>query len=73
MKLTAPRILGAIAALDVVCFLVSGIFRNADEGIGEIVGGIGWFGFLGLTLVAIVMAVGLLVGSVRRTHARRSH
>jgi hypothetical protein len=70
---TTKRILGGLFALDLCLFALSGIppFRNAKHGIKDVVGGIGWFGFLLTTLVLVVFSVVLLVrsGLTRRNAA----
>lgn len=68
---TTKRILGGLFALDVCLFSLSGIpaFRNAKHGIKDVVGGIGWFGFLLTTLVLVMFSAALLV---RNGLARRS-
>ena len=59
------RILGGLFALDVCLFVLSGIpaFKNAKHGIKDVVGGIGWFGFLLTTLALVAFSVVLLVRS----------
>ena len=62
------RILVGLFALDVCLFALSGIpaFRNAKHGIKDVIGGIGWFGFLLTLLVTIVYSIVLLVRTMRR-------
>jgi hypothetical protein len=66
------RILVGLFALDVCLFALSGIpaFRNAKHGMRDVIGGIGWFGFLVTTLALIVIAVWTLVS--RGIAARRT-
>ena len=70
---TTKRILVGLFALDVCLFALSGIpaFRNATHGVKEVVGGIGWFGFLLTSLVLVVSSAVLLVrsGLARRSAA----
>ncbi|MGE5274222.1 MAG: hypothetical protein ACM3QU_10775 [Verrucomicrobiota bacterium] len=56
-------VLGALFALDVCLFALSGIpaLRNADHGWKWVLGGVGWFGGLLLALVLIGFAVRMLV------------
>jgi hypothetical protein len=53
------KLLGALFALDVCLLVLSGIpaFRNAKHGFKDVIGGIGWFGFLLTTLALIVIAI----------------
>jgi hypothetical protein len=71
MRRTA-KLLGSLFALDICLFVLSGVpaFRNAKHGIKDVIGGIGWFGFLVTTLVLIVIAVWTLVS--RGIAARRT-
>jgi hypothetical protein len=64
VKLT--RILVPLLALDVVLFVLSGVFKDDTHGARWILGGIGWFGFLLTTLALIVLAATALVRSRRR-------
>jgi hypothetical protein len=70
---TTKRILVGLFALDVCLFALSGIpaFRDAKHGVNDVIGGIGWFGFLLTTLVLIVFSAALLVrrGLAARTAA----
>jgi hypothetical protein len=70
MTVSAPKVLGGVAILAAICFVVSGVFRNADHGVGLALGDVGWFGFLLLALTGAVLAVGILV---RSAIGRRSH
>lgn len=67
------RILVGLFALDVCLFALSGIpaFKNATHGMKDVIGGIGWFGFLLTTLVLVVFSAVLLVrrGITGRTAA----
>ncbi len=70
---TTKRLLVSLFALDVWLFALSGIpaFRNAKHGIKDVIGGIGWFGFMLTTLVLIVYSATLLIrrGLAARTAA----
>jgi hypothetical protein len=57
------KVMGALFALDVCLFAMSGIpaLKNAKSGWKDVLGGIGWFGFCLLTLGLIVFAVVTLV------------
>jgi hypothetical protein len=59
------RILVPLLALDVVLFVLSGVFKDDTHGARWILGGIGWFGFLLTTLALIVLAATALVRSRR--------
>jgi hypothetical protein len=50
------KLLGGIFALAIVLFGLGGIFKDAD-GVGGVIGGIGWFGFLLCVPVLVVLAV----------------
>lgn len=50
-----------LAALGVVLFIISGVFKNGG-GWHTVVGGIGWFGFLACLLALLVLAA---IASVR--------
>ena len=63
------RILVPLLVLDVVLFVLSGVFKDDTHGARWILGGIGWFGFLLTTLALIVLAVTALVRSRRRAAA----
>jgi hypothetical protein len=67
MKLA--RILVPLLALDVVLFVLSGVFKDDTHGVRWVLGGIGWFGFCLLTLALIVWAVVAIVRSRRRAGA----
>lgn len=54
----------ALFALDVVLFIMSGVFKDS-HGFKGVLGGIGWFGFLLCTLVLIVWGIVALVRSRR--------
>ena len=54
----------ALLALDVVLFIMSGVFKDS-HGFKGVLGGIGWFGFLLCTLVLIVWGIVALVRSRR--------
>jgi uncharacterized membrane protein len=57
-----------IAVLDIVLFIVAAIIgQHPKEHWKDVLGGIGWFGFLLCTLVLIVIAVGWLVHGRRRS------
>lgn len=51
---------GALVALAVVLFILSGVFKNS-HGFWGVVGGIGWFGFLLCVLLLIVWGIVALV------------
>ena len=56
---------GALVALAIVLFIMSGVFKDS-HGFAGVLGGIGWFGFLLCVLVLIVW------GIVAFTRSRRS-
>ena len=60
------RIMVPLLALDVVLFVLSGVFKDDTHGVKWVVGGIGWFGFLLTTLALVALAVAALVRSRRR-------
>ena len=64
------RLLAGLFALDVVLFVLGGVFRDADHGAKWVIGGIGWFGFLIVTLVLIVLAVAMYAQSIRARRTR---
>ena len=68
---TTKRLLIGLFALDVCLFALSGVptFRDAKHGIKDVIGGIGWFGFMLTTLALIVYSAALLI---RRGHAART-
>ena len=66
MKNQSKMIVGLVG-LGAALFVVSGIFRNADDGWRWIAGGIGWFGFLICALSVLVLGIVAFVRS--RRHA----
>lgn len=63
-------LLPAIAAVDVLLFLGSGIprFRDADSGVDLVVSDVLWFGFLAGLLTLVVLAVVALARRLRPRH-----
>ena len=61
------KLLMTLFVLDVVLLVLSGVFKDA-HGFTGVLGGIGWFGFLLVTLVLIVLA-GTAIAR-RHRHAR---
>jgi hypothetical protein len=59
------RIMVPLLALDVVLFVLGGVFKDDSHGIKWVLGGVGWFGFLLTTLALVVLAVAALVRSRR--------
>jgi hypothetical protein len=60
----------SLLALDVVLFVVAAIIgQHPKEHWKDVLGGIGWFGFLLCTLLLILIAVSWLVHGRRRTGA----
>jgi hypothetical protein len=57
------KTIAALFALDICLLILSGIpaFKNANHGAKDVIGGIGWFGFLLTTLVLVVLAITALV------------
>jgi len=64
----------ALAALDVVLFLLAGIprYSNAQHGIDHIVGGIFWMGFLAGTLALLITLAIWITRATRATRSRRA-
>lgn len=54
------KLLGSMFAADVVLFVLSGVFQDAHGFTGAL-GAVGWFGFLFVTLLLVVLAVVSLV------------
>jgi len=56
-----------ILAVDVVLFLIAAVIgQHPKQHWKDVLGGIGWFGFLFCTLLLILIAVGWLVHGRRR-------
>ncbi len=56
-----------ILAVDVVLFLIAAVIgQHPKQHWKDVLGGIGWFGFLFCTLLLILIAVGWLVQGRRR-------
>jgi hypothetical protein len=57
------KTMAGLFVLDIGLLVLSGVpaFRNAKHGVKDVLGGIGWFGFLLTTLVLVVLAVTALV------------
>ena len=56
----------ADAVLGAVLFALAWIFSESDEGTGEVIGAIGWFGFWICVLALVVLGVVALVRRMRR-------
>ena len=56
VKNLSKKIVGLVV-LGAALFVVSGIFKNDDDGWRWIAGGIGWFGFLICVLSVLVLGV----------------
>lgn len=64
------KLLQGLAVTTVVCFVVAYLTQNVKHGVGAVIGGIGWFGFLITALLLVVLSVITLVRSaVRRARA----
>lgn len=66
MYLTSPRLLKVVAAITVAAFLLSGALRNADHGVGNVVGIVTWFTFLLGLLTTLVLGTVEAVAALRR-------
>jgi len=62
-----PKMIVGLVGLGAALFVISWIFRNADDGWRWIAGGIGWFGFLICALSVLVLGIVAFVNS--RRHA----
>jgi hypothetical protein len=56
----------ADVVLGAILFALAWIFADTDEGAGEVVGAIGWFGFWLCVLALVVLGVAWLVRRLRR-------
>jgi hypothetical protein len=68
--LRSRALLPAVAIVDVVLFMLSGIprFRDAESGVDLAVGDVIWFGFLAGLLTLVVLAVVALARRLRPRH-----
>jgi hypothetical protein len=62
-RLSLRPLVLADLALGVVLFILAWVFSEADEGAGELVGAIGWFGFWACVLAMLALGI---VAAVRR-------
>jgi hypothetical protein len=70
-NLSLGRLAAVILAVDLVAFGVSGILRNADHGVGFVLGDIAWFGFLAGVLALLVVGVVALARAARNRSGAR--
>jgi hypothetical protein len=66
------RTLIPLGVLLAVCFVVSGILKDEDSGALGVVSYAAWFGFLGLALFFVVVAVLTIARNRRRLRDRTS-
>ena len=65
-RLSLRPLVIADVVLGAILFVLAWIFADTDNGVGEVVGAIGWFGFWLCVLALIVLGVVALVRRLRR-------
>jgi hypothetical protein len=64
--MTLYKAMAAIAVLGAVLLVLGGVLKHAKHGVGWVLGGVGWFGFLACVLALVVLALVALVRGARR-------
>jgi len=65
-RVSLRQLVIADVVLGAILFVLAWVFQDSDEGAGEVIGAIGWFGFWLCVLALLVLGVVWLVRRFRR-------